>query len=85
MYRVLVGKLEGRRPLGRPRYRWTGHVARMGEERGLYRVLVGKLKGSRPLGRPRYRWVGHVACMVEERGFIGSWWGNWREEDNGET
>jgi len=29
----LVGKLEGRRPLGRPRYRWAGHVARMGEER----------------------------------------------------
>ena len=21
---------------------WTGHVARMGEERGVYRVLVGK-------------------------------------------
>ena len=24
------------------RMRWTGHVARMGEERGAYRVLVGK-------------------------------------------
>jgi len=24
------------------RMRWAGHVARMGEERGLYRVLVGK-------------------------------------------
>ena len=22
--------------------RWTGHLARMGEERGAYRVLVGK-------------------------------------------
>ena len=22
--------------------RWAGHVARMGEERGVYRVLVGK-------------------------------------------
>jgi len=22
--------------------RWVGHVARMGEERGVYRVLVGK-------------------------------------------
>jgi len=22
VYRVLVGKLEGKRPLGRPRYRW---------------------------------------------------------------
>jgi hypothetical protein len=24
--------------------RWTGHVARMGERRGVHRVLVGKLK-----------------------------------------
>jgi len=24
------------------RMRWTGHVARMGEERRVYRVLVGK-------------------------------------------
>jgi len=24
------------------RMRWAGHVARMGERRGLYRVLVGK-------------------------------------------
>ena len=25
--------------------RWAGHVARMGEERGVYRVLVGKPEG----------------------------------------
>ena len=31
------------------RMRWAGHVARMGEERGVYRVLVGKLEGRRPL------------------------------------
>ena len=24
------------------RMRWAGHVARMGEERGVYRVLLGK-------------------------------------------
>ena len=36
--------------------RWAGHVARMGEGRGVYRVLVGKLEGKRPLGRPRRRW-----------------------------
>ena len=24
------------------RMRWAGHMARMGEERGVYRVLVGK-------------------------------------------
>ena len=39
------------------RMRWAGHVARMGEERGVYRVLVGKPEGRRPLGRPRHRWV----------------------------
>jgi hypothetical protein len=36
--------------------RWTGHVARMGEERNLYRALMGKPEGKRPLGRPRCRW-----------------------------
>ena len=37
------------------RMRWAGHVARMGEEKGVYRVLVGKSEGKRPLGRPRRR------------------------------
>jgi hypothetical protein len=31
---------------------WAGHVARVGEGRGVYRVLVGKLERRRPLGRP---------------------------------
>jgi len=26
--------------------RWSGHVARMGEERGVYRFLVGKPEGK---------------------------------------
>ena len=29
------------------RMRWAGHVAPMGERRGLYRVLVGKPEGKR--------------------------------------
>jgi hypothetical protein len=37
------------------RMRWAGHVARMGEGRGVYRVLVGRPEGKRPLGRPRRR------------------------------
>ena len=32
-----------------------GHVARMGEGRGVYKLLVGKPEGKRPLGRPRRR------------------------------
>ena len=35
--------------------RWAGHVARMGERRGVYKFLVGKPEGKRPLGRTRLR------------------------------
>jgi hypothetical protein len=35
--------------------RWAGHVACMGEGRGIYRNLVGRPEGKRPLGRPRHR------------------------------
>jgi hypothetical protein len=37
------------------RLRWAGHVAPMGEKRGVYWVLVGKPEGKRPLGRSRRR------------------------------
>jgi hypothetical protein len=37
------------------RMRWAGHVAHMGEGRGVYRGFVGKSEGKRPLGRPRQR------------------------------
>ena len=50
------------------RMRWAGHVARMGEERGLYRVLMGKPKGKRPLGRPRRRWVDNIKTDLQEVG-----------------
>ena len=40
------------------RMRWAGHVARMGERRGVYRVLVGKTEGKRPLRRPRRKMGG---------------------------
>jgi len=48
--------------------RWAGHVARMGEERGVYRVLVGKPEGKRPLGRPRRRWVDNIRMDLQEVG-----------------
>ena len=50
------------------RMRWAGHVARMGEERGLYRVLVGKPEGRRPLVRPRRRWVDNIRMDLQEVG-----------------
>ena len=50
------------------RMRWAGHVARMGEERGVYRVLVGKPEGRRPLGIPRRRWVDNIRMDLQEVG-----------------
>jgi len=48
--------------------RWDGHVARMGEERGVYRVLVGNPEGRRPLGRPRRKWVNNIRMDFQEVG-----------------
>jgi acyl-coenzyme A thioesterase PaaI-like protein len=42
------------------RMRWEGHVARMGERRGVYRILVAKPGGKRPLVRPRLRWEDNI-------------------------
>ena len=50
------------------RMRWAGHVARMGEERGVYRILVGKPEGKRPLERPRFRWVDNIGMYLQEVG-----------------
>jgi len=48
------------------RMRWAGHVAHMGEVRGVYRVLVEKPEGKRPLGRPRRRWVDNIRMDLQE-------------------
>jgi hypothetical protein len=50
------------------RMRWVGHVARMGEGRGVYRVLVGRPEGKRPLERPRRRWENNIKMDLRERG-----------------
>ena len=50
------------------RMRWLGHVARMGEDRGVHRVLVGKPEGKRPLGRPRRRWEDNIKMDLQEVG-----------------
>jgi len=56
------------------RMRWEGHVARMGERRGVYRVLVGKHEGKRPLGRPRRRWEDNIKMDLQEVGCGGMDW-----------
>jgi hypothetical protein len=56
------------------RMRWAGHVARMGEDRGLYRDLVGRPEGKRPLGRPRRRWEDNIKLDLREIGIDGANW-----------
>jgi hypothetical protein len=58
------------------RMRWAGHVARMGEDRGVYRVLVGKPEGKRPLGRPKRRWEDNIKMDLQE---VGGGRGDWME------
>ena len=56
------------------RMRWAGHVARMGEGRGVHKVLVGKPEGKRPLGRPRRRWENNIKMDLQEVGCVGMDW-----------
>jgi hypothetical protein len=46
--------------------RWAGHVARIGERRGVYRILVGKLEGKRSFGRLRRRWDDNIKVDLQE-------------------
>jgi hypothetical protein len=50
------------------RMRWAGHVACLGEERGVHRGLVGQHEGPRPLGRPRRIWEDNIKMDVQEGG-----------------
>jgi hypothetical protein len=54
--------------------RWAGHVARMGEGRGVYRVLVGRPEGKRPLVRPRRRGEDNIKMDFKEIGINGANW-----------
>ena len=54
----------------------AGHVARVGEERGVYRILVVKQEGKRPLRRPRHRWLDNIRIDLQE---VGCGYMNWTE------
>jgi hypothetical protein len=56
------------------RMKWAGHMARMGEGRGVYRVLVGRPEGKTPLGRPRRRWNDNIKMDLREIGIGGANW-----------
>jgi hypothetical protein len=57
--------------------RWVGHVAQMGEGRGVYRGLVGRPEGNRPLGRPRHRWKDNIKLDLREIRINGANWITW--------
>ena len=58
------------------RMRWAGHVARMGEGRGVHRFLVGKPEGKTSLGRLRPRWEDNIKMDLQE---VGGSCGDWME------
>jgi hypothetical protein len=58
VYRLLVGKLEGKRPLGRPRRRWIDNIKMDLLERGL--SVVDWIC----LAQDRYRWRALVNAVM---------------------
>jgi hypothetical protein len=61
VYKVLVGKPEGKRPLGRPRRRWEEGIRRDLREIGLWGVDWIRL------AQDRYRWRTVVSAMMNLR------------------
>ena len=66
-------------------HKWAGHVARMGERRGVCRIWVGKPEGKKPLGRPRRRWEDNMKMDLQEVGYgsmdwieLAQDWERWR-------
>jgi hypothetical protein len=54
--------------------RWAGHVACMGEGRGVYRVLLGRPEGKSPLERPRCRWKDSIKMDLRVIWIDGANW-----------
>jgi hypothetical protein len=54
--------------------RWAGHVARIGEGRGVYRVLVRRAESKRALGRSRRRWENNIRMDLREIWIDGANW-----------
>jgi hypothetical protein len=61
VYRLLVGKAEGKRPLGRPRRRWIDNIKMDLSEMG---VNVVEWIG---LAQDRYRWRALVNSVMNRR------------------
>jgi hypothetical protein len=61
VYRVLVGKSEGRRPLGRPRHRWEDNIRMDLREVGCRGV------DWMELAQDRYMWRALVSAVMNLR------------------
>jgi len=68
VYRVLVGKPEGKRPLGRPRRRWEDNIKMDLQEVGCWGV------GWIELAQGRDRWRAFVSAVMNLR--VPKNWGN---------
>jgi hypothetical protein len=58
MYRLLVGKPEGKRPLGRPRHRWMDNI-----KMGLLEMVLGVVYWI-GLTQDKYRWGALVNAVM---------------------
>jgi len=61
VYRILLGKQEGRRPLGRPRRKWVDNIRMDFQE-----VVCGYIDWIGP-GRDRDRWRKLVSAVMNLR------------------
>jgi hypothetical protein len=68
VYRFLVGKPEGKRPLGRPRFRWKDNIKKDYQEVGCGGIDWIELAQNRD------RWLALVNTKF--------WWGSLRERDH---
>ena len=65
MYRspIIVKVIKSRR------WRWAGHVARMGEGNSDFKMLTSKSTGKSIFGRPRRRWSTILEWIFKKIGF----------------
>jgi hypothetical protein len=67
IYRVLVGKPEGKGPFGRPRRRWKDNIKMDDIKNKEIYAIVKKPTVTETIRLHRLRWFGHVNKMEKNR------------------